>query len=102
MAVKYLQTINEAKCTIPQGAMFILLDIENFFGCKSRQGILIDSGDTFCKCLLEEHYVAITSGEEFYSTGTARISFAVDRNVLEDACTNLVLFCRSLVQTKSQ
>lgn len=88
LVLGHLETIDEVKCSKPEGAFYVFPDMSAYFG-KSVEGKEIkDSGD-LCMYLLESGHIATVPGSAFGAPDCVRISFATSDEDLEKAMERL-------------
>lgn len=63
-------------CLKPDGAFYIFPNVSGLFGKKTPQGQALKTSADFCNYLLEQHKVAVVSGEGFGAEGYMRLSYA--------------------------
>lgn len=79
----------------PQGAFYLLLDVQPFFGrAAERAGITDD--ESLSRALLERALVAVTPGTPFGAAGHVRLSYAADEDTILHAVRRIGAFLRSL------
>ena len=74
--VNCLNKIPGITCLKPQGAFYVFPNISSLFGKKTRRGKKITNSAEFASFLLEDHKVAVVSGEGFGTEGYIRLSYA--------------------------
>ncbi|MBQ3669011.1 MAG: pyridoxal phosphate-dependent aminotransferase [Clostridia bacterium] len=73
-----LSSINGLKCSLPQGAFYMMLDISSLIG-KSVNGKVIGGSDDFAGALLESKMVAVVPARAFGDDHCVRLSYATTR-----------------------
>ena len=63
------------RCTLPQGAFYLMPDVRNYLGRRNGDHEIATSED-LCNYLLEEAGVAAVFGEAFCMPGTIRLAYA--------------------------
>ncbi len=81
---------------LPQGAFYVLPNIQWTFGRQTSNGSIIRSATDFCKYLLREYSVALVPGEAFGYPNGVRISYATSMETIESAMDRLDKFVASL------
>lgn len=66
-------------CQLPEGAFYLLPNISNHIGKRTKTGIKIDSADAMADYLLDSAHVATVSGDPFGIPGHIRLSYATSR-----------------------
>ncbi len=79
-----LGKIEGMKLNVPTGAFYLFPDISSFFG-KSVGDRVIKNPSDLCMYLLEEHGVAVVTGEAFGDPNCIRISYAASDEELAKA-----------------
>ncbi|MBL4930900.1 pyridoxal phosphate-dependent aminotransferase [Clostridium paridis] len=75
----------------PQGAFYIMVNIESFIG-KSYNGKIINDSLTFSNILLDENKVAVVPGAGFGLENYIRLSYATSNSIIEEGLKRLSLF----------
>ena len=78
--VKTINDMAKVSCKKPEGAFYVMMNIENLIG-KKYEGKEIDGSMTFADILLEESKVAVIPGKAFGNDKFVRLSYATS---LED------------------
>jgi aspartate aminotransferase len=92
-----LNSIDGIEVVEPEGAFYLFPNISALLGKQvNGEGPMIETDEQFCIRLLEETGVALVPGSAFDAPGYARVSFAVDRQTLQEAMARLVVFANSL------
>lgn len=91
-----LENINDITYIRPQGAFYIMVNIEAFYG-KSINGNVINSSLDFSKIILEEKKVAVIPGEGFGLNGFIRLSYATSMENIETGLDRIGQFCNELI-----
>lgn len=72
------------RSNVPQGAFYIFPDVSEVLGKKTPKGQVIQNPSDLCLYLLEEHLVAVVTGEAFGNDTCIRISYAAsDEEIIE-------------------
>lgn len=88
--VEAINSVKGLSCREPEGAFYA------FFDCRDILGGAIKTDSDFTKTLLEDTGVALVPGSAFHAPGFARLSYAADPKLLEEACARLKKFCLAL------
>lgn len=91
-----LENIKDITYIRPQGAFYIMVNIETFYG-KSINGNVINSSLDFSKIILEEKKVAVIPGEGFGLNGFIRLSYATSMENIETGLDRIGQFCNELI-----
>lgn len=81
--LELLKEMPHLKCVKPEGAFYIFPDISYYFGKRSAEGTISNSGD-LCMYLLNTGHVSTVSGDAFGQPGYIRISFANSMDNIEE------------------
>lgn len=73
------------RCPRPEGAFYVFPAVDGLFGLVTPGGTVIDSAETLCFHLLEEHDVALVPGHAFGDPNGVRISYAASMDDLQEA-----------------
>ena len=73
-----LASIDGLKCTMPQGAFYMMLNISSLIG-KKVNGKVISGSDDFASALLESKMVAVVPARAFGDDHYVRLSYATTR-----------------------
>jgi aspartate aminotransferase len=79
-----LKDIPNIKINLPEGAFYFFPDIRYYLG-KQYNGKRIDTAQDLCIYLLEEHRLALVTGEAFGDPNCIRISYATSDEILKEA-----------------
>ncbi|MFN0056671.1 MAG: pyridoxal phosphate-dependent aminotransferase [Planctomycetales bacterium] len=82
--------------TIPEpgGAFYAFFNVSRYFGRKLGNGTVVENSTDFCAALLDQAHVALVSGDAFGAKGYVRLSFATQRQLLEQGIDRLAAFLR--------
>lgn len=78
-----LKELPHLKCVVPKGAFYIFPDVSYYFGKKSGEEVINNSGD-LCMYLLNSAHISTVSGDAFGQPGYIRISFANSMENIEE------------------
>ncbi len=79
-----LKDIPNIKINLPEGAFYFFPDIRFYLG-KQYNGKRIETAQDLCIYLLEEHRLALVTGEAFGDPNCIRISYATSDELLKEA-----------------
>ncbi len=79
-----LKDIPNIKINLPEGAFYFFPDIRFYLG-KQYNGKRIETAQDLCIYLLEEHRLALVTGEAFGDPNCIRISYATSDEILKEA-----------------
>ncbi|MFV0255880.1 pyridoxal phosphate-dependent aminotransferase [Candidatus Liberibacter solanacearum] len=94
--VSQLNGVPGIRYMIPDGAFYLYPSCKDLIGKKAPSGNIIKTDLDFANELLEAEQVAVVQGSAFGYGPSIRISYAVSNAILEEACTRIKRFCRSL------
>ena len=94
--IKELEDIEGVSIIKPQGAFYIMVNVNEFVG-KSIKGYKIASSMDFAAKLLEEESVAVVPGEAFGINNYVRISYATSMESIEKGIERIKSFINKLV-----
>ena len=83
-----LKDIPNIKINLPEGAFYFFPDIRFYLG-RQYNGKRIETAQDLCIYLLEEHRLALVTGEAFGDPNCIRISYATSDDVLREAMLRL-------------
>ncbi|WP_296261388.1 MULTISPECIES: pyridoxal phosphate-dependent aminotransferase [unclassified Pseudomonas] len=91
-----LARIAGLECAMPEGAFYLFVNCQGMYGKKTPGGKLIADDFDFASYLLDAANVGTVHGSAFGAPGYLRIAYAVDDQVLGDACQRLEQACAQL------
>lgn len=83
-----LLEIPNIKINLPEGAFYFFPDVRYYLGKKSGDRVMHTAQD-LCMYLLEEHQLALVTGEAFGDPNCIRISYATNDEILKEAIHRL-------------
>ncbi len=96
MVVEMLNEADGITCPTPVGAFYVYPSCVGCIGKKTPDGKTIHTDEDFVTYLLESAGVACVHGEAFGLSPHFRISYALDKETLEDACKRIQKACAAL------
>jgi aspartate aminotransferase len=96
LAVDLLNTAQGLRTNVPDGAFYLFVNCNGTLGKKMPDGAVIGGDIDFANYLLNSVGVGTVHGSSFGAPGYVRIAYAVDRDVLENACRKIVEACARL------
>ena len=81
IALSLLATLPEIHYCIPDGGLFIFIDVRYYLG-KSVENVIMKNVDTLCMYLLTHAYVVLVPGSAFGEPSFVRLSFGVQEEQL--------------------
>ena len=89
IVLKYVAEIGGMQCPMPGGAFYAFINCQALLGRRSPDGTVISSDFDLATYLLERAHVGVIHGSAFGAPGYLRISYAIDRTTLEEACRRI-------------
>ena len=83
-----LLEIPNIKINLPEGAFYFFPDVRYYLGKKSGDRVMHTAQD-LCMYLLEEHQLALVTGEAFGDPNCIRISYATNDEILKEVIHRL-------------
>lgn len=102
MVVALLGKADGIECRASEGAFYVFASCAGAIGRETPDGKVIGNDTDFAAYLLEKHYLAVVPGVEFGMSPYFRISYALDRKSLEDACQRIQKACSELRPASSK
>lgn len=93
--VSLLDKIEGISYIKPEGAFYVMVNIENFLGKEKNEEIIKNSLD-FAKILLEDKMVAVIPGSAFKLDNYIRLSYATSRKNIEEGILRISDFIKTL------
>jgi aspartate aminotransferase len=93
-----LEAIPHVTFYVPDGAYYFFPYLGHYIGTTTPAGETISSTEALCNYLQHQHNLIVVNGDKFGGMGHVRMSFAVERPVLEQA---MVRLRTALLQLKS-
>lgn len=90
-----LDNIKDITYIRPQGAFYVMVNVEKYYG-KKNNGISINSSLDFSKAILQEKNVAVIPGEAFGIPGFIRLSYATSMAMIEKGINRIEEFLGEL------
>lgn len=84
-----LSTLNELQLVSPKGAFYLYVGCSGVIGRTTPSGKIIQTDNDFCTYLLEDHSLAVVSGDGFGLSPYFRISYATSLENLQKACCRI-------------
>jgi aspartate aminotransferase len=92
--VKRMNEIDGVSCIVPDGAFYVMMNIERLKG-KTIGGRLINDGDDFAMAFLEKEYVAVVPCSGFGAPDFVRWTYAASMENIEKGLNRLEHFLKS-------
>ncbi len=92
--VKRMNEIDGVSCIVPDGAFYVMMNIEKLKG-KTIGGRLIKDGDDFAMAFLEKEYVAVVPCSGFGAPDFVRWTYAASMENIEKGLNRLEHFLKS-------
>jgi len=96
LAAKAVNSAKGLRTGIPDGAFYLFANCIGTIGCRTPDDKTIRDDLDFANYLLDSVGVGTVHGSAFGTPGYIRIAYAVDRDVLVDACARIVKACNAL------
>ncbi len=96
LLVSALQAIEGLECISPQGTFFAYPSCAGLMGKRTPDGRTIETDQDFAAYLLESADVGVVPGTAFGLSPHFRVSFALAREQLEEACARIGRACAAL------
>ena len=92
--VKRMNEIDGVSCIVPDGAFYVMMNIERLKG-QTIGGRLINDGDDFAMAFLEKEYVAVVPCSGFGAPDFVRWTYAASMENIEKGLNRLEHFLKS-------
>jgi aspartate aminotransferase len=92
-----LDKVEEISYVVPNGAFYIMVNIEKILGKKTQSGRLIDCPLNFAKALLDEAEVTVIPCEPFGAPTYLRLSYAISDADIIKGVSRIGAFIKTLV-----
>lgn len=86
--VERINSIEGVSCTEPEGAFYVMMNIEKLLG-KTIKGKLVETADDFAEVLLEKELVAVVPGTGFEAPHHVRWSYATSLENIKEGLNRL-------------
>lgn len=93
--VNGLNQIPGLSCAMPQGAFYVMLNIQAVLG-KRYQGRRLETSLDFADALLDAEHVAVVPGAAFAAEGYCRLSYALQMDTMLTGVSRIGAFVASL------
>ena len=91
--VERMNQIESVSCIKPEGAFYIMMNMERLIG-RTIQGVLIQTSDDFCTALLKHGLVATVPGSGFGAPNFVRWSYATSMDNIKEGLDRLEAFLK--------
>lgn len=91
--VKTIKQIPNISCVEPEGAFYVMVDIQKYLG-KTVDGFKINDSIDFATALLEQVKVAVIPGIAFGTEKFIRLSYATGMQTIEEGLRRIQTFCQ--------
>jgi aspartate aminotransferase len=91
--VPALNAIDGIKCSLPEGAFYVMPDVKRLLGGRVRDSIELS------KLLLNEARVVVTAGSAFGMEGYVRISYANSLEAIQEGVRRIEVVARGLLDS---
>ena len=96
LLVSALQAIEGLECISPEGTFFAYPSCAGLMGKRTPDGLTLETDQDFAAYLLERADVGVVPGAAFGLSPHFRVSFALAREQLEEACARIGRACAAL------
>lgn len=93
--VEGIRAIPGLSCQKPQGAFYVMMNIQQLIG-KRLGNTLISDSDTFANLLLDSRHVAVVPGDAFMAEGFCRLSYAISDDQIAEGLRRIAAFVAAL------
>lgn len=101
LVVELLNKAEGISCEAPEGAFYVFASCEGVIGKKIPDGKVIENDTDFATYLLEHHNVVVVQGVEFGLSPYFRVSYALSKDILTEACGRIQKACAELQPAKA-
>lgn len=95
LMVEGLNAIPGLSCLRPQGAFYVMLDIQKLLGKRLGNRTITGSND-FATLLLDSRHVVVVPGHAFMAEGYCRLSYATNEEAIREGLGRLASFVKAL------
>ena len=96
LVVSLLRDIPGISFTHPQGAFYVFFNIASYIGKRMPHGGIVNGAYDICEMLLDEHGLALVSGDAFGNKEYIRLSFAASQEDIREGVKRLKVGLGSL------
>lgn len=89
--VKRVNEMEGVSCKMPQGAFYIMMNVEKLLN-KEHYGVFVKDSDTLCSLLLEKGKLALVPGTGFGAPNFVRWSYATSMENIDEGLNRLEKF----------
>ena len=93
LLVSGLNAIEGISCRKPEGAFYVMMNIQGLLG-KTLGGVLIGDSAGFAAALLDQQHVAVVPGDSFMAEGYCRLSYAAGDEEIAEGLRRIGAFAR--------
>lgn len=101
LVVELLNKAEGISCEAPEGAFYVFASCEGVIGKKTPDGKVIENDTDFATYLLEHYNVVVVQGVEFGLSPYFRVSYALSKDILTEACGRIQKACAELQPAKA-
>lgn len=95
--VTQINDIRDMECILPKGAFYVFPSCKKFIGKRRPGGGLIKDSNDFAEYLLTSAGVAVVPGSAFGMEGYFRMSYALSKQTLMEACSRIRDACDKIM-----
>ncbi len=96
LVVSMLNQAKGLKCAMPGGAFYAYPDCSELIGKRTPDGKTLESDEDVAAYFLDSEGAAVVHGAAFGGSPAFRISYAISKDALEDACMRIQKACAAL------
>lgn len=93
--VSRVNEINGVSCIMPEGAFYVMMNIEKLIG-KTIEGTVINNDDDFAMALLEKCGVALVPLSGFGAPNYVRLTYAASMNDIDEGLNRIAKFLKDV------
>ena len=93
--VEGINAIPGLSCLKPQGAFYVMMNIQTLIG-KKCDGEVITGSASFAELLLTKAHVAVVPGDAFMAEGFCRLSYAISSEMIAEGLRRIAAFVKEL------
>lgn len=96
-----VDAIEGLSCAVPEGAFYVFVNCSGMIGRRTPGGRRIEGDLDFATYLLEEAHVGVVHGAAFGASPYLRIAYAVETDLLREACRRIADACARLSKAEA-
>lgn len=99
--ITQINDIHDMDCIMPKGAFYLFPSCKKFIGKKIPGGGIIKDSNSFAEYLLNSAGVAVVPGSAFGMEGYFRMSYALSKQTLMEACIRIREACDNILHQEN-